>query len=152
MIDKKIEALEKKIKDLDENIKAFDDSGAEYYGRYQLTSLRRSAKKELAQLLTVGEPIYKIRDTDTGLYSNGILDKWAISGQKKTAATFNKKGKSWTSEKLVKVHLMKCITEAYGIPGNWEVVKLIEEPVKAMDEWIDAQMLIQILKHTKKET
>lgn len=146
----KIEQLEQKIKDLDAKIAAYEDTKSDPYGRYHLTSRRRDAKRELTQLLTVGEPIYKIRDSETGLYSTGLINKYNSNANKKTAVAFNKKGKIWTSEKLVKVHLMKCITDAYGIPGNWEVVKLVEEPVKAMDEWVDAQMLMQILKHTGK--
>ena len=118
MIDKKIEALEQKIKDLDKQIAAYEVNMSDPYNRYQLTSRRRSLKKELALLVAVRQPIYKIRDTETGLYSHGTLNKWHSGNTKKTQVTFSKKGKSWTSEALIKRHLMRCITDAYGVPGN----------------------------------
>lgn len=147
MINEQIENLKKKIAELEQQKKEYVVKPGDWWGKHKFTSPIRDAKKELRYLTGVGDPVYKIRDTNTGLYSNGLVRP----SNKETTVGWSKKGKMWTSEALVKKHLMKCITDAHGIPDNWEVVKLIEEPVKSMDEWIDAQMLVEILKHTKKE-
>ncbi len=61
----------------------------------------------------VNDNIFKIRDTETGLYSNGG-----------TYPTFNKKGKSWSQIGHVKTHLVQF----QAIPDTWEIVEIEMRP------------------------
>jgi len=146
----KIANLEKEIADLNKQIDAYvpktDPRQTYDWGRHNLINRRRSLRRELTHLLRIGQPQYKIRDIETGEYSSGI-----VSSYRDKRVSFNKKGKVWTTESALKKHLMKCITDGGGIPENWEVVKLVEEPVKEMNEWIDSEMLVALLKHKKEK-
>lgn len=59
--------------------------------------------------------------------------------------TWSRKGKVWTNEKLLKAHLLKY-TIANGLPSDWEVLEVTEIPTKPMNEWVDAKMLVKLLK------
>lgn len=109
--------------------------------RFMLAHQIRIKRLALSKFKKVGLPIFKIRNTRTLLYSTGRIPL------NNNELRFTKNGKNWASEKLLKAHLLKCITSGINISKEWEVVKLVEEPVPAMSEWIDNQMLMEILKH-----
>jgi len=97
--------------------------------------------------------IYKIKDKDTGLYSHGVISRWSTKRDEElTIQKWSKKGKEWTSEVLVKKHLMACI-ELGGIPASWEIEEFTQQPSKELNKWIDAKMLVKILQidHSKQK-
>lgn len=96
--------------------------------------------------------IYKIRDTNSGLYSHGIIHTNGSKRRNAVVVKWSKKGKEWTSEKLVKDHLLKCIAFG-GIPTHWEIIEFTQQPSRSLHEWIDANMLVKILKvnHTNNQ-
>ena len=90
--------------------------------------------------------IYKIQDKRNGLFSNGIIYNRQGSKEKKIPLVrWNKKGKQWASEELLKKHLMNCIELTGGIPSEWEVMEFTQEPSRKLHEWIDSKMLMKIL-------
>lgn len=90
---------------------------------------------------------YKIRNTKTGQYSHGNISVW----QKKMYIKWSAKGKEWTNEKNLRAHLLKCAT-LDGIPTDWEVIEIKHVATKPIEEWIDNEMLMKLLKinHNKK--
>jgi hypothetical protein len=70
--------------------------------------------------------------------TNEVVVRWA------------KKGKEWTTEKLLKAHLTKCIEMTGSVPSNWEIFELTYNATP-IEEWIDNKMLIKILSHHKEK-
>ena len=97
--------------------------------------------------------IYKIKDKKTGLYSHGSVNGYDYPNFKSVSERikWSRKGKEWTSEKLVKDHLLKCIGYG-GIPSSWEIMEFTQQPSRELNEWMDAKMTMAVLKmdHTKK--
>lgn len=92
--------------------------------------------------------IYKIYDKGRDLFSNGIVRPSWRSGDKSHEVIFNKHGKEWTDEKLLKKHILKVFTKSkWG--KNWEIIEVKYIPTKPIDEWIDPVMMLEILKKTK---
>ena len=90
-------------------------------------------------------PNYKIRDWN-GLYSHGVITHRRHSSFNQSyVIKWSTKGKEWTSEKSVKDHLLKCAQKGI-LSEKWEVIKILEEPTKPISEWVDAKMLIKIIK------
>jgi len=90
---------------------------------------------------------YKIRNTKTGSFSNGVVNVWTDSktGKKEMLLNWSKKGKEWTTERALKNHLLKVIS-TMGMPKDWEIVQVTYQPTKPISEWVDAKMLMQVLK------
>lgn len=97
--------------------------------------------------------IYKIKDRDNGLFSNGSVNRFYSKEENRVVIQkWSKKGKEWTSDVLLKKHLLECI-KLGGIPSSWEVMEFTQEPAKELNDWIDNEMLVKILKinHNKNE-
>lgn len=94
---------------------------------------------------------YKIRDTNTGQYSNGIILRCTEYNtttrcyDARYDVTWGTKGKIWKTEKAVKDHLLKYAL-AVGKPTDWEIVEIIENPTKPIHDWFDAAMILKLLK------
>lgn len=89
--------------------------------------------------------VYKIRRN--GSFSNGTINmEYADQTYKKKIPSVNwsRKGKEWSSEKTVKDHLFKWISNGGSVVG-WEVVEVVYSPTKPINDWIDPAMLIKIL-------
>ena len=84
--------------------------------------------------------IYKIRNK-AGFFSKGRITT-GYNG--KPTVQFSKQGKEWTTEKAVKDHLIKWISEA-GVP-DWELVTVTYEPTPPIQDWFDDKMLASLLK------
>lgn len=87
---------------------------------------------------------YKIRRGS--YFSNGIITQQYRDDQ--YTVKWSKKGKEWTSEKLLKAHLTKWIELTGSIPADWEIFELHYETKPVMD-WIDNNMLAKILTYKK---
>jgi hypothetical protein len=87
--------------------------------------------------------VWKIRRGE--LWSNGVIAKkrW----NEKPTVMFSKKGKEWTSEKLVKAHLLKWLLAGNSIPKEWEIIEVVYAPTRPMEEWLDANMTFLVLKN-----
>lgn len=96
--------------------------------------------------------LYKIKDKDNGLFSNGMINRSASREENRIIIYrwSSKKHKSWTDEKLLKKHLLECC-KLGGVPSNWEIVEYTQEPSKEIHEWINEQMLMAILKSGDKK-
>lgn len=87
---------------------------------------------------------WMIRDTVTGKYSNGIIqahpDGCYVSG-------WGKRGKVWTDVKYLKEHILKWSQHSPEgqCPNTWEVLEIVET-AKPINEWIDAEMTLKLLK------
>jgi len=96
--------------------------------------------------------IFKIRDKKSGLYSHGVISSYDYAGFKTISdrIKWSRKGKEWADEKRVKDHLLKCLSYG-GIPSSWEIMEFTQQPSRELNEWMDAKMLIAVLKldHTK---
>jgi hypothetical protein len=94
--------------------------------------------------------MYKIRNTTTGFFSHGIVSMWRSNVYGETSVKWSRSGKTWLTEEGIKSHLLKCYA-AYGIPSTWEIVEVEYKPTKPVNEWVDAKMLLKILKlnHSK---
>lgn len=90
---------------------------------------------------------YKIRKKGTNMFSCGAI---ASSSEKsgRVEVNWSKKGKEWTSEKLFKAHLTKCIEYTGGIPADWEIFELTYN-VTPVETWIDANMFVKMMSHQK---
>ena len=89
--------------------------------------------------------MYKIRSkTNLSYFSHGVITKGYNNNQ--SFINWSSKGKVWTTEKNVKAHLLKCIQSGIDI-SRWEVIEVVYSPTKPMDEWVDAKMLMAILKN-----
>lgn len=85
---------------------------------------------------------YKIRIKGTHSYSHGVIVRtWADQGWK---VRWSSKGKEFPNERSITNHLMKAASK--GILGNWEIIEVIHQPTKPLEEWIDQKMLMKILK------
>lgn len=90
-------------------------------------------------------PIYRIRNKENGLYSNGIVRQVGWASNKRFDVTFNYKGKEWTDEKLLQNHLLKCMKSGIKM-DTWEVVEVVYNPTKPIMDWFDHKMLIKVMK------
>jgi len=91
--------------------------------------------------------IYKIRIKGTTSYSRGRVQ--ALYGPNKPKAygvTWKANGKEWTSEKLLKGHLLTCIEKGVDM-SRWEIMEFTQQPSKSLNEWCDAKMTMAMLKH-----
>jgi hypothetical protein len=88
---------------------------------------------------------FKIRHGED-YYSHGVIGSNYWDKDKKPTLGWSKKGKEWKTEKGVKDHLLKWITKGGSIEG-WEVVEVVYHPTKPMSEWVDAKMLMKVLKN-----
>lgn len=92
----------------------------------------------------MNEIVYKIRNS-SGLFSNGVIkyrswdNKWSVR--------WTKHGKTWKTEKALKAHLLKALRTVSGVAA-WEIVTMTitYHPTKPIDEWVDSNMLAEILK------
>lgn len=84
---------------------------------------------------------YKIRNTVSGQFSHGVVLHLANQPYIK----WSSKGKEWNSEKAVKNHLVKAIESNISM-ANWEIVQLVYTLTKPIEDWVDAKMLVKILK------
>jgi len=93
---------------------------------------------------------YKIRRIDDGRFSHGVVTHrrpfvFGSAGEIRHDVKWSSKGKVWNTEKAVKSHL--TIALQFGLPiAQWEIVEVVLLPTKPMDEWIDAKMLLKVLK------
>jgi hypothetical protein len=89
---------------------------------------------------------YKIRDTNTKMFSHGIIlrDRRELSH----TVRWSKKGKEWVSKKLLYAHLTKWVDTTGTLPGNWEIFELTYQ-TSSINEWIDANLLVKILTYQK---
>lgn len=88
--------------------------------------------------------VWVIKDSVTGKYSNGVIH--AYNGR--PCVGWSKTGKKWSSEKLLKEHILKYSQmHASGqCPETWQVLEVKEEPTKPVNDWIDATMVMKLLK------
>jgi hypothetical protein len=87
---------------------------------------------------------YKIKN-DLGMFSHGIIQsRWRPEGTY-YYVRFTGKGKDWTSEQNVKAHLLKCAQKGI-LEDTWEVVQVVHQPTKPLEEWVDQKMLMKIIK------
>lgn len=87
---------------------------------------------------------FMIRNTESGMYSCGIISKgYGIS----SVNWHPKRGKVWTKEKYLKEHILnyalQCGTADFD---KWAVVEIVEQPTKPINEWMDASMTLKLLK------
>lgn len=87
---------------------------------------------------------FMIRNTVTGKYSRGIINK----GYGTSSVNWDaKRGKVWTKEKYLKDHLLnyalQCGTDAFD---TWEIVEIVEQPTRPVMDWLDASMTLKLLK------
>lgn len=86
---------------------------------------------------------YMIRNSETKQFSGGIIRRgW----QKSHYVNFKARGKVWTTETLLKQHLLKCFQQNVKME-NWEIVEVQYVPTKPIEEWVDGKMLLKILKN-----
>lgn len=90
-------------------------------------------------------PIYRIKDKESGLYSNGIVRQTGWHSNQGYDVTFNSKGKEWTEEKNLKNHLLKCMKSGVKM-DNWEVVEVVYHPTKPIMDWFDQKMLVKVMR------
>lgn len=83
---------------------------------------------------------YKIRSKG-GLFSHGVMLK-DYAGR--MYVKWSPKGKEWKTEKAVRDHLLKWI-KANGVP-DWEIVRVVYEPTMPIQDWVDAKMLVALIK------
>lgn len=90
---------------------------------------------------------YMIRDTKTGAYSSGfVINGYDFTTKsRKYVVRFKERGKIWTSEKLIKKHLLNCALKKVNM-DTWEVIEVKYLPTKPIFEWFDEKMSIQLLK------
>jgi hypothetical protein len=89
---------------------------------------------------------YKIRDKNTGLFSNGIIKHRKYSYESSYYLGWSTRGKEWKNEMSIKRYLTKYIKEV-GKIGNWEILEVIYRPTKELNDWIDSKMLLELMKH-----
>lgn len=102
--------------------------------------------------------IFRIRKlvSNSYVYSLGsISSKYVRDSQNEWTEVYyvewsTTKGKLWKNEKLLSAHLLKAMTHGIDI-AEWEIVEVVERPTKPINEWVDANMLMQVLAHTRKE-
>ena len=89
---------------------------------------------------------YKIRKAN-GWFSHGVITerRWHSDNTKIYHIRWSGKGKEWSSEKTVKDHLLKCAQKGI-LEETWEVIQVVHQPTKPISEWIDAKMLMKIIK------
>ena len=88
--------------------------------------------------------VYKIRSSG-GLFSHGVISKSRWVKDQPYVVKWSTKGKEWTTERAIKQHLSKAIASGVSVTG-WEILQVTYTPTKPLDEWIDAKMLMTILK------
>jgi hypothetical protein len=91
---------------------------------------------------------YKIRRAGSNMFSCGAIYTNSTKQTGEVVVQWSKKGKEWTTEKLLKAHLTKCIEMTGGVPSNWEIFELTYNATP-IEEWIDNKMLVKILSHNK---
>lgn len=91
--------------------------------------------------------VWVIKDPATGKYSNGVIN----TSHGRPYVGWSKIGKKWTSEKLLKEHILKYsqLHSSGQCPETWQVLEVREEPTKPINDWIDASMVMRLLKKTK---
>ena len=87
---------------------------------------------------------YKIKRGDQ--FSQGAISipSW---GQRAAFVKWSKKGKVWSSERLLVAHLVKAITSGLNVE-DWEIVEIGERPTKGLLDWLTANDLMKIIKNT----
>jgi len=88
-------------------------------------------------------PIYKIRRGTS--FSHGVITSSRWNGKTEYNVKWSKRGKEWTTEKAVKDHLIKAVSVGISM-ADWEILELVYNPTKPIEEWVDAKMLMTILK------
>jgi hypothetical protein len=90
---------------------------------------------------------WMIRDTATGKYSNGIINK-TVAGV--VYVGWGKRGKVWTKINFIKEHILKFtqMSPEGKCPDTWEVLEIVET-AKPINDWIDAEMVYKLLKKAK---
>lgn len=86
---------------------------------------------------------YKIRIKGTHSYSHGVITQFSYRDNI-WKVRWSSKGKLFPNELSVKNHLMRAAEK--GILGDWEVIEIIEQPTKPLDEWVDQKMLMKLIK------
>ena len=90
--------------------------------------------------------IYKIRMKGTKSYSRGRVEsRSGHDGISIYGVNWKANGKEWSSEKLLKKHLLTCIEKGVDITG-WEIMEFTQQPCKSMNDWCDAKMTYAMLK------
>lgn len=84
---------------------------------------------------------YMIRNSETKQFSSGIIRR---SWQKSHFVNFKTRGKVWTSQTLLKQHLVKCFQKNIKME-HWEIVEVQYVPTKPIEDWVDGKMLIKII-------
>lgn len=91
-------------------------------------------------------PNYQIRKISNPTYFSLGTIYCLSSIDKKYKVQWKNKGKVWKSEKAVKAHLLKYFT-LVGPVDDLEIVELVLIPTKPAADWVDAKMLMQVLKN-----
>ena len=90
---------------------------------------------------------YMIINTKIGAFSSGIIRHTYdfLSHSRRYMVQFKTTGKKWTSETLLKKHLLNCALKKVNM-DNWEIVEVQYVPTKPIFEWFDEKMSIKLLK------